>query len=52
LSQRDAQLVLAREYGFAGWQDLREEVLKRAGKGLEGRRCKPSAPFTTTMSDG
>ena len=22
LSQRDAQLVLAREYGFAGWQDL------------------------------
>ena len=22
LTQRDAQLVLAREYGFAGWQDL------------------------------
>jgi ankyrin repeat protein len=35
LSQRDAQLVLAREYGFAGWQDLRAEVLKRTGKGLE-----------------
>jgi hypothetical protein len=35
LSQRDAQLVLAREYGFAGWQDLREEVLKRLGQGLE-----------------
>jgi hypothetical protein len=35
LSQRDAQLVLAREYGFAGWQNLREEVLKRAGNGLE-----------------
>jgi hypothetical protein len=35
LSLRDAQLVLAREYGFAGWQDLREEVLKRTGKGLE-----------------
>lgn len=35
LSQRDSQLVLAREYGFAGWQDLREEVLKRVGKGLE-----------------
>ncbi len=32
LSQRDAQLVLAREYGFAGWQDLREEVFKRTGK--------------------
>jgi hypothetical protein len=27
--------VLAREYGFAGWKELREEVLKRAGKGLE-----------------
>src|SRR5689334_4963823 len=35
LSNRDAQLVLAREYGFAGWQELREEVLKRTGKGLE-----------------
>ena len=35
LSQRDAQLVLAREYGFAGWKDLTEEVLKRTGKGLE-----------------
>jgi hypothetical protein len=35
LSHRDAQLVLAREYGFAGWRELREEVLKRMGKGLE-----------------
>jgi hypothetical protein len=35
LSHRDAQLVLAREYGFAGWKELREEVLKRTGKGLE-----------------
>lgn len=35
LSQRDAQLVLAREYGFAGWQDLSAEVLKRLGKGVE-----------------
>jgi len=35
LSQRDAQLVLAREYGFAGWKDLTGEVLKRTGKGLE-----------------
>ncbi len=34
-SQREAQLVLARAYGFAGWQELREEVLKRTGKGLE-----------------
>ena len=35
LSQRDAQLVLAREYGYAGWQDLTAEVQKRLGKGLE-----------------
>src|SRR5687768_15340116 len=34
LTQRDAQLVLAREYGFAGWQDLKAEVLKRTGQGL------------------
>src|SRR5262247_2236264 len=35
LSQRDAQLVLAREYGFPGWQDLMKEVKQRLGKGLE-----------------
>lgn len=35
LSRRAAQLVLAREYGFDGWNALREEVLKRTGKGLE-----------------
>lgn len=35
LSQRDAQLVLAREYGFRGWQDLVKEVKHRLGKGLE-----------------
>ena len=35
LSQRDAQLVLAREYGFRGWQDLVKEVNQRLGKGLE-----------------
>ena len=35
LSLRDAQLVLAREYGFAGWQDLRAAVLRLEGKGLE-----------------
>jgi Ankyrin repeats (many copies) len=35
LSQRNAQLVLAREYGFAGWQDLTAEVSKRLGNGLE-----------------
>jgi len=35
LSQRDAQLVLAREYGFPGWQELVKEVNQRLGKGLE-----------------
>src|SRR5215475_9434076 len=35
LSQRGAQLVLAREYGFPGWQDLIKEVKQRLGKGLE-----------------
>src|SRR6267378_1833414 len=35
LTQRAAQLVLAREYGYAGWQDLTAEVHKRLGNGLE-----------------
>src|SRR5579863_3850562 len=35
LPLRDAQLVLAREYGFAGWQDLRAAALRLEGKGLE-----------------
>src|SRR6266516_1340070 len=35
LTQRNAQLVLAREYGYAGWQALTAEVSKRIGKGLE-----------------
>jgi len=35
LTQRNAQLVIAREYGFAGWQDLTAEVSTRLGKGLE-----------------
>src|SRR2546426_6647840 len=35
LSQRDAQLVLAREYGFQGWKDLVKEVKQRVGRGLE-----------------
>jgi hypothetical protein len=35
LSLREAQLVLAREYGFAGWQDLRAAALSQEGKGLE-----------------
>ena len=35
LSQRDARLVLAREYGFPGWKDLVREVKQRVGRGLE-----------------
>jgi ankyrin repeat protein len=35
LSQRNAQLVIAREYGFPGWKDLTEEVHKRLGEGIE-----------------
>ena len=34
LSLRDAQLVVAREYGYAGWHDLTAEVAKRSGHGL------------------
>ena len=35
LTQRNAQLVIAREYGYAGWQDLTAEVSKRLGNGVE-----------------
>ena len=35
VSLRDAQLAVAREYGYAGWQDLTAEVSKRVGSGLE-----------------
>ncbi len=35
LTQRNAQLVIAREYGYDGWQDLTAEVNKRLGNGVE-----------------
>ena len=35
LSLRDAQLVIAREFGFAGWRDLVAEVMRRMGRGLD-----------------
>ena len=35
LTQRNAQFVMAREYGYAGWQDLTAEVSKRLGNSLE-----------------
>ena len=34
LTQRNAQLVIAREYGFAGWRELGAEVSQRLGNGL------------------
>src|ERR1051325_12227859 len=34
LTRRDALLVIAREYGYAGWWGLVAEVNKRQGKGL------------------
>jgi hypothetical protein len=35
LTQRNAQLVIAGEYGFPGWQDLTAEVRRRLGNDLE-----------------
>ena len=35
VSLRDAQLALARQYGFAGWQDLLAEVHRRLGTSLD-----------------
>src|SRR5437868_408420 len=35
LSQREAQLTLAREYGYDGWQMLLAEVHKRLGQSLQ-----------------
>jgi hypothetical protein len=35
LTRRNAQLVLAREYGYAGWKELTAEVSKRLGDGLD-----------------
>jgi hypothetical protein len=35
MTQRNAQLVIAREYGYAGWQDLTAEVSKRLGNSVE-----------------
>src|SRR5438094_1374601 len=40
LSRRDAQLVVAREYGYAGWQDLSAEVARRSGHGLAWARSQ------------
>src|SRR6516225_5782169 len=54
LSQRDAQLVLAREYGFPGWKDLLKEVKQRLGRGLEWAisEARPSSTITTSKVCG
>src|SRR2546428_11321604 len=36
LTQRNAQLVIAREYGYAGWEDLTAGGSKRVRQGLAG----------------
>src|SRR5262252_5342141 len=41
-TQRNAQLVIAREYGYPGWQDLTAEVSKRLGKGLDWAAAQAS----------
>lgn len=50
LSQRDAQLALAREYGYAGWQDLCAEVLRRRGQGLEWAAVEAGTAIGTGAS--
>lgn len=43
LSLRDAQFVIAREYGFRGWTDLVAEVHVRTGQGLEWAASRAKA---------
>ena len=50
LSNRNAQLVIAREYGFAGWRDLtaesprpRARVGSDAGQDRDSRQERPAA---------
>lgn len=35
LARREAQLVIAREYGYAGWEDLTAAVRERSGRDLQ-----------------
>jgi hypothetical protein len=43
LPLREAQLVVAREYGYPGWVDLVAEVHKRVGAGLEWAAARADA---------
>src|SRR5688572_3212170 len=40
---REAQMLVAREYGYAGWVDLVAEVHKRVGAGLEWAAARAGA---------
>ena len=51
LTQRNAQLVIAREYGYAGWQDLTAEVSKRLGHGLEWAASQARRVMVSTTVD-
>jgi hypothetical protein len=51
VSHRDAQLALAREYGFAGWRELLEEVLKLAPIAtIDSRRRKGGKDFRAVVT--
>src|SRR5215510_13426794 len=50
LSQRDAQLVLARECGFPGWQDLVKEVTNDWAVDSSGLWPMPAVASMTTTS--
>jgi len=54
LSQRDAKLVLAREYGFPGWKDLVSEVKQRLeeSSGPYPRRAASSMTMTSKVCGG
>src|SRR5437588_757650 len=52
LTQRNAQLVLAREYGYAGWQELTAEVSKRLGKDLEWAAAQSRRVIHENDADG
>src|SRR5215813_13412953 len=49
LSNRDAQLVIAREYEFAVWPDVKAEVQKCLGRALEWATSQ--AKFTIYKQD-
>ena len=51
LKQRNAHLVIAREYGYAGWRDLTAEVRNPSATVWSGRRRRLDVSFTTTTSN-